>query len=849
VKHIDTNCTLVRSNNSEFEAPWITEKTTCTMSIEEKASLLNKELGAPASRKSFYLPRNSRRRKKFDELRDSFSLTDRQQALEMPGVGPAASMIKDAVLGYQDAPYEGFYDPYADPHAVARNIVSIICGRLTHWTRGLLLAANWTLFALTFLEPPQWCRDSSLEIAQGNMNDSLGEYGDCKVILEARGISADGEEGQDYYPNSNAMLLSVSQSKSTELYCTLIIALYMVFKMGDDGFRPRLFFYPGHKRRMHLSQCTILVCLLLGNLLETTILNPLFRLLILGSFLRNFQREFWTMLSMIPKMAYILTILAMVVFFYAWFGVIIFYGTEQGANGFQNLIEAIWTLWICITTANYPDVMMPSYNENRYTSLYFVSFMTVSFFYLMNLILAITVNSYDDDIAERKRNRSKLSKKLLKEAYAKLDPDNENAIGREAIMCVMLILNQDVPEIDWLSETDRSIFFAFLDRDGSSDVSLDEFLDFGHVLLLKLTKQSDYHTFVERHFPKVNDSNWYQALVTFAKSKHFEHSIDFILVLNAVIVLIQDYPLLIGRKDVIEENIRWEYIETMFTALYALEVALKVLTEGWKRYRESLRNMFDFAVTCLALIGTAYISYPNASSNRDLIRFIIMVRVVRVARLLFSSPAFQMFGIISFDILPAARSVFMILLFLGYIFASVGMFLYGGLITRDPANPLSYTLLEASDFVDNAYWANNFNDMFSGINVLFNLLVVNNWTECEIGFEYVTGAKWVRFFFFSFHLLGVIVISNVVTSFIINAYFQQLETIVQRLGQKEIVEGGTIEGGEGFFNASKITGTKTGATSGYYARINPRHVDVEVDETTILKRMLKGIRQDDENED
>ena len=49
-----------------------------------------------------------------------------------------------------------------------------------------------------------------------------------------------------------------------------------------------------------------------------------------------------------------------------------------------------------------------------------------------------------------------------------------------------------------------------------------------------------------------------------------------------------------------------------------------------------------------------------------------------MARLLFVTPAFQMFGIITFDILPAASSVFMILLFVGYIFASVGMSLYGG---------------------------------------------------------------------------------------------------------------------------------------------------------------------------
>lgn len=65
--------------------------------------------------------------------------------------------------------------------------------------------------------------------------------------------------------------------------------------------------------------------------------------------------------------------------------------------------------------------------------------------------------------------------------------------------------------------------------------------------------------------------------------------------------------------------------------------------------------------------------------------------------------------------------------------------------------------------------------MVSGMNVLFNLLVVNNWTECEIGYEYVTGGKCVRFFFFAFHVVGVVVINNVVIAFIINAFFQQLK--------------------------------------------------------------------------
>ena len=72
----------------------------------------------------------------------------------------------------------------------------------------------------------------------------------------------------------------------------------------------------------------------------------------------------------------------------------------------------------------------------------------------------------------------------------------------------------------------------------------------------------------------------------------------------------------------------------------------------------------------------------------------------------------------------------------------------------------------------------SFNDMFSGMNVLFNWLVVNNWTTQTSGMEHATGNKWiVRLFFLSFYLLGVIGISNVITSFIISAFFQQLKTL------------------------------------------------------------------------
>ena len=44
----------------------------------------------------------------------------------------------------------------------------------------------------------------------------------------------------------------------------------------------------------------------------------------------------------IPEMTYILAILAIFIIFYAWFGVVLFYNSEQETEGFPNLLEGVW---------------------------------------------------------------------------------------------------------------------------------------------------------------------------------------------------------------------------------------------------------------------------------------------------------------------------------------------------------------------------------------------------------------------------------------------------------------------------------------------------------------------------
>mmetsp|Transcript_3392 Transcript_3392/g.4986 ORF Transcript_3392/g.4986 Transcript_3392/m.4986 type:complete len:187 (-) Transcript_3392:396-956(-) len=153
-----------------------------------------------------------------------------------------------------------------------------------------------------------------------------------------------------------------------------------------------------------------------------------------------------------------------------------------------------------------------------------------------------------------------------------------------------------------------------------------------------------------------------------------------------------------------------------------------------------------------------------------------------------------------------------------YLFSTLGNILFGGMISRDPSNRLSYLVLD-TEFADSDYWANNFNDLLGGMNVLFNLLVINNWTECEAGFEAVTESKWTRLFFFAFHIAGVVMVNNVVVAVVINHFIDQWDKQHELNSVDNVAGEAIIIGRHAIFNAREITGTKTGATGDYVARV------------------------------
>ena len=61
---------------------------------------------------------------------------------------------------------------------------------------------------------------------------------------------------------------------------------------------------------------------------------------------------------------------------------------------YETMMEAIQQLFILLSTANFPDVMMPVYNLRPLGAVFFVYFLIIGLFFLMNLVLAVVYEYY-----------------------------------------------------------------------------------------------------------------------------------------------------------------------------------------------------------------------------------------------------------------------------------------------------------------------------------------------------------------------------------------------------------------------------------------------------------------------
>ena len=119
-------------------------------------------------------------------------------------------------------------------------------------------------------------------------------------------------------------------------------------------------------------------------------LRPVVCWLIMRSF-RTVMRAF---VSNFVYSGPILIAIAVLIVLYSALGMFIFRTTYEDYVHFATIQQSIWSMTILLTTANFPDVMLPSYKKNYWSMIFFVSFLIVGLYVMMNFLLATVYNSF-----------------------------------------------------------------------------------------------------------------------------------------------------------------------------------------------------------------------------------------------------------------------------------------------------------------------------------------------------------------------------------------------------------------------------------------------------------------------
>ena len=131
-------------------------------------------------------------------------------------------------------------------------------------------------------------------------------------------------------------------------------------------------------------------------------------------------------------------------FFASWVSILVFTGNKPGSQGavyFTSLFETMWQLFICLTTANYPDVMMPGYTASRLSFGLFGFFVIIATFFLLNVVITVVCNAYNAVVEQEAQERHEFHQARLVKAFDLLDTEKVERLSRERVEQVFSELN------------------------------------------------------------------------------------------------------------------------------------------------------------------------------------------------------------------------------------------------------------------------------------------------------------------------------------------------------------------------------------------------------------------------
>ncbi|XP_036382800.1 two pore calcium channel protein 1 isoform X1 [Megalops cyprinoides] len=557
-------------------------------------------------------------------------------------------------------------------------------------------------------------------------------------------------------PAVPSLRLDIYVHATLELLALVMVAFELCMKLRWLGLQT----FIRHKRTM-VKTCVLLLQFVeaivvlvrqTSHLRVTRALRPIFLVdcRYCGAVRRNLRQIFQSLPPFID-------ILLLLLFFMVIFSILGFYlFSPNTADPYFNTLEnSIVSLFVLLTTANFPDVMMPAYSRNRWSCVFFIVYLSIELYFIMNLLLAVVFDTFNG--VEKMKFKSLLLHKrsAIDHAFQLLvSRQRPNGVSFKQFDGLMRFYRPR------MSARDRFLTFKALNQSGAPMLSLKDFYKFYEVIGLKWkARRSGEHWFDDLPHTTFLIFKGINILV---KSKAFQYAMYAVVAVNGVWILVETYMLNSGFS--------WSHI--VFLTIYGVEMLLKITGLGPLAYFSSGWNLFDFSVTLFAFLGLIALAF-----DMEPFYFIVVLRPLQLLRLFKIKLRYRNVLDTMFELFPRMASLGLTLIIFYYSFAIVGMEFFADVVYPNCCNTstvaasyrqVNITVGNRTVLDEGYYYLNNFNNILSSFVTLFELTVVNNW---YITMEGVTSqtTHWSRLYFMTFYIVTMVVMT-IIVAFILDAF-------------------------------------------------------------------------------
>ncbi|XP_021945092.2 voltage-dependent T-type calcium channel subunit alpha-1G isoform X3 [Folsomia candida] len=174
-------------------------------------------------------------------------------------------------------------------------------------------------------------------------------------------------------------------------------------------------------------------------------------------------------------------------------------------------------------------------------------------------------------------------------------------------------------------------------------------------------------------------ASWRIRIHRLVTSKYFDLAIAGVIGLN-VVTMAMEFYMMPEELDYILKVFNY-----FFTSVFMLELAFKLLALGWKRYFKSKWNQLDIFIVILSIAGIILEKMESdfIPINPTIMRVMRVLRIARVLKLLKMASGIRALLDTVVQALPQVGNLGLLFFLLFFIFAALGVELFGRLLCDD----------------------------------------------------------------------------------------------------------------------------------------------------------------------